>query len=148
NLNEVWGKKYADGSKLKTTESLAILKARLDLRPVRNTSVIEIRAYSEDRDEAARIANAVAEAYRDHRLQERERLMITGVKALEARYDEQQDKIHQTQSQLEKLRHELRISDADAQASAPIATFDAETQRRMQTQLLEDGRRMMELRLS
>ena len=45
---------------------MALLRGRVDLRPVPNTSVIEIRSYSEKPDEAAKVANAIAEAYRDH----------------------------------------------------------------------------------
>ena len=36
-LNRVWGKKYANGEPLKTSESMMLLKGRMDLRPVRNT---------------------------------------------------------------------------------------------------------------
>ena len=41
-LNNVWGKKYAGGEKLKTSETIMLLKGRMDLRPVRNTSLIAI----------------------------------------------------------------------------------------------------------
>src|SRR6266436_2403516 len=61
-LNKEWGKKYAGGETLKTTETMAVLKSRLDLRPVRNTELIEIRVFSERPEEAAKIANAIAEA--------------------------------------------------------------------------------------
>ena len=65
-LNREWGKKYANGDRLKTTETLALLRARMDLRPLPNTSIIEIRVYDERPDEAAKVANAIAEAYREH----------------------------------------------------------------------------------
>ena len=66
-LNKEWGKRYfADGTNLKTTETVALLKARLDARPVNNTSLIKIRVFSERPEEAARVANAVARAYVVH----------------------------------------------------------------------------------
>ena len=71
-LNEVWlrkyfwGKKGFDGKNLKTEQSLQILKGRLSVALVRNTNLIAITAYSDDRREAADLANAVAEAYRDN----------------------------------------------------------------------------------
>ena len=71
-LNKEWGKKYANGDRLKTPETITLLKGRIDLRPVRNTSLIEIRVYSEKADEAAKIANAVAEAYKTHRRDQKE----------------------------------------------------------------------------
>jgi capsular polysaccharide biosynthesis protein len=64
-LNTEWGRKYASGEKLKTSESLTILRGRLDVRPVRNTSIISVRAYSEDKEEAAMVANAVMVAYQN-----------------------------------------------------------------------------------
>ncbi|MGO8931783.1 MAG: hypothetical protein ACLQU3_33430 [Limisphaerales bacterium] len=66
-LNQAWGKKYAGGSLLKTSESLALLQKRIDVRPVRTTTLIEIRAFSDDASEAAKLANAVADTYRDYR---------------------------------------------------------------------------------
>jgi uncharacterized protein involved in exopolysaccharide biosynthesis len=65
-LNKEWGKRYAGGERLKTSETLALLRARMDWRLLPKTSVIEIRSYSEKPDEAAKVANALAEAYRDH----------------------------------------------------------------------------------
>lgn len=65
-LNTVWGRKYIGVDKLKTAECLGLLKARLVLRTVQNASVIQICAFSDNPDEAAHIANAVARAYLDH----------------------------------------------------------------------------------
>ncbi|HEY5345959.1 MAG TPA: GNVR domain-containing protein [Verrucomicrobiae bacterium] len=66
NLNVEWGKKYFNGETLKTSEALEILKGRLSLAPVRGTKLIAITVYSDDRREAAAVANAVAEAYQDY----------------------------------------------------------------------------------
>src|ERR1039457_6065095 len=46
-LNREWGKKFANGERLKNSETLVLLKQRIDLSPVRNTSLIEIRVYSD-----------------------------------------------------------------------------------------------------
>ena len=91
-LNREWGKKYANNERLKTTETIALLKNKIDLRPVRNTSLVEIRVFSEKADEAARIANAIAEAYREHRQEVRTQLSKGGIKALEERFAEQEAK--------------------------------------------------------
>ena len=62
-LNTEWGKKYAGGEKLKTAESMALLRARLDSRPIANTSIIQIRFFSENPSEAAKLANATVRIY-------------------------------------------------------------------------------------
>src|SRR5262245_125474 len=48
-LNREWGKKYAGGDRLKTSETYSLLKRYVDLRPSRNTSLIEIHVYSENK---------------------------------------------------------------------------------------------------
>jgi len=70
NLNEVWGRRYLDGGKLKTSETLSLLRARVQIRPVPNTTLLDIRVYSDNPREAADIANAIADAYRQWRFEE------------------------------------------------------------------------------
>ncbi len=138
NLNREWGKKYG-GETLKTTETMLIFKRIMDLRPVRNTSLIEIRVVSEKPEEAAQLANAIATTYRDHRLNERKRLGSSGIEALEKRWAEQEQKVRKTQNELEELRDKLKVPDAmvtsDYNAPAPLMT--AETLRRFETLRIE-----------
>jgi uncharacterized protein involved in exopolysaccharide biosynthesis len=72
-----------------------IAQSRMDLRPVRNTSLIEIRVYSDRPEEAARIANAIATAYKDHRLKQRLSQSRGGIVALEERFKKQEKEIEQ-----------------------------------------------------
>src|SRR5260221_270578 len=71
NLNVEWGKKYFNGDTLKTTETMEILRGRMGLAPVRNTKLIAITVYSDDPKEAALLANTIAEAYKNYRLDNR-----------------------------------------------------------------------------
>lgn len=68
-LNVTWGKKYFNGETLKSLETMEILKTRLQIAPLRNTKLIAITAYSDDKNEAAQIANAIADSYRDYRME-------------------------------------------------------------------------------
>ena len=70
-LNEKWRKKYNYEGKFKTSETRAALKRMIELRPVRNTSLIEITVYSDDKNEAAQIANSIATVYTDYRINDR-----------------------------------------------------------------------------
>ena len=136
-LNNVWGKKYANGERLKTSESIQMLKTRMDLRPVRNTSLIEIRVFSEKADEAAKIANAIAEAYKAHRLAQRTQLSRGGIAALEERFRDQQEKVKKAQSEVDRLREELNIADAMALADGPSPLMTAETLRKLESLKIE-----------
>src|SRR5436309_2878249 len=70
-LNKEWGKRFSNGETLKTPETIGLLRSRMNLRPVRNTGLIDIRVYSDRPEEAARLANAIAKAYKDHRQEQR-----------------------------------------------------------------------------
>jgi succinoglycan biosynthesis transport protein ExoP len=120
-LNAVWGKKYMNGERLKNSDTIGMLKGRIDLRPVRNTSLIEIRVYSEKADEAAGIANAIAEAYRAHRQAQRVQMSMGGIRALETRFAEQQEKVRQAQKRVDDLRMQLNIQNPLASGEAPLA---------------------------
>jgi uncharacterized protein involved in exopolysaccharide biosynthesis len=69
NLTREWGNRFGNGQPLKSSETLAILQRQIEVRPVRNTSLLDIRAFSDRPDEAARIANRVALAYQVYRQQ-------------------------------------------------------------------------------
>jgi len=142
-LNTVWGRKYQNGEKLKTTETIELLKRRIALRPVRNTSFLEIRVYSEDKKEAADIANAIAEAYRDHRLEQRRQLTIGGLKALEDRYQEQENKIRKVQTEMEHLRETNVISDMDPSGLSSTPSLDSTIVRQIQATQIEKKTRLI-----
>lgn len=65
-----WGKKRAKGDRLKPDEAIGLLKRKLDLQVVPKTELIEIRVSSDDPAEAAKIANTIAETFRDFRLRQ------------------------------------------------------------------------------
>jgi polysaccharide biosynthesis transport protein len=131
-LNNAWGKKYAGGVRLTTTETISILKNRLDLRPVRNTSLIEIRVFSEKPDEAAKIANEVAAVYKQHRKDQRKEMSEGGIRALEERFLAQEEKVRAAQTNVDRLRRELNIPDQFATGDAPAPLLSAETLRHIE----------------
>jgi capsular polysaccharide biosynthesis protein len=108
-LNTVWGRKYQNGEKLKSAECIALLKHRMTLRPVRGTSFIEIRVYSEDKAEAAKIANAVAEVYRDYHRDKKWRVFATGIKSLEEQAAIQGKHVASAKEKFDRLRSELNV---------------------------------------
>jgi capsular exopolysaccharide synthesis family protein len=132
NLNREWGKKYNGGEVLKTTETMRILKGRMDLRPVRNTSLIEIRVYSEKPDEAAQLANKIAEVYQAHRKEQRRLLTTGGIEALKRTWEEQEAKVREAQTNVDRLRVDLKIPDTAVAENAPTILLTAETLRRIE----------------
>ncbi len=144
NLNTKWGNKYFNNETLKTTETMEILKQRMQLAPVKNTKLISITVYSDDKQEAADLANAIAEAYKNYRFESREQLTKNGLKTLEEQFQEQDQEIKTNQDYVEQLRQQLHITD-QASASAPTPTLNDEqlkiiNQRQIENEQLYKGR--------
>ena len=62
-LTREWSRRYGRGQPLTHDEVLGLLKARLDHRPLRNTSLVEIKVFGESPEEPAKIANALTRIY-------------------------------------------------------------------------------------
>jgi|SRR5665213_756235 len=109
NLNVLWGKKYAAGNTLTTNESLEILKGRISLAPVRNTKLVSITVYSDDPGEAAQIANAIAEAYKDYRVKLATGLAVVNLSRLEQEFGNNEKQIERIRIELNALRQQVKI---------------------------------------
>jgi predicted Ser/Thr protein kinase len=64
-LDQKWGRRYGNDRPLKPAETMDLLKSRMVVRPLRNTSLIAISVYGEQPEEAARIANEIVQTYKD-----------------------------------------------------------------------------------
>jgi succinoglycan biosynthesis transport protein ExoP len=137
NLNEVWGKRYNAGQRFTTSETMGVLKRQIDLRPVRNTSLIEIRVYSENAEEAAKLANKITETYQLYRLDMRKKFGMEGIKSLEERFKEYEDKVREAQRKVDDLRVELRVPDAVVSENMPTILLSAETLRHIEALRIE-----------
>jgi capsular exopolysaccharide synthesis family protein len=144
-LNEAWGKKYNGGETLKTPETMDFLKRRMNLNPVRNTKLIEITVYSEDKNEAARIANTIADVYRNYRLSQRRQLTLNGIKVLEDQYKSELEQIQAEQTNVDNLRKESGINDYDPNALTPSSTLTSDQMRNYNAMRLEGETHYMKL---
>ena len=145
NLNVEWGKKYFGGETLKTPETMEFLKRRMSLMPVRNTKLIGITVYSEDKNEAARLANVIAETYRDYRLHLRRQLTLNGIKVLEDQFQSEGEQIQAVQTNVDNLRKELSVNDSDPNSMIPTPTLSQEQLRNYNAMRLEGETRYMKL---
>lgn len=139
-LNAKWGKRYHGGQPLKTAESMEILKRRLLLQPVRNTKLVTITVYDEDRREAADLANGVAKAYQDYRLQTRTQMMLAGQHALAEQLQVVDEHLDQLQSETAALRQQFGIPENPEQFTAKAQEQLIDGQRTcdaLQTQLTQ-----------
>ena len=132
NLNQKWGKKYNGGQNFTTTETMAVLKRQIDLRPVRNTSLIEIRVFSENAEEASSLANNISTAYQEYRLEQRRKFGQEGINSLVDRFKEYEDKVRGQQHKVDDLRVTLKVPDAVVSESVPTMMLSAESLRHIE----------------
>ncbi len=104
--------KHGTGKALSRREAIAMLRRRLSFAVIRNTSLLELRASSEDPQQAAELANAVALAYRDYRIESARQPSLAGIHSLEDRFKEQDKKARDKQTEVESLRRQFQIPDA------------------------------------
>lgn len=110
-LQRKWGAKYgAEGGVLKREDAYLILSKSVRVEQYRDTSLIDIKVYSEDREEAARIANEIANVYREQRLALKRREIKRGLEALENELQKQQERVSAAEQELERIRKELGVA--------------------------------------
>lgn len=65
-LNERWSSRYLAGQgTLQTVETYEILRDKIEVRQIRNSTVLEVRVFDGDKGTAAQIANKLVEVYGD-----------------------------------------------------------------------------------
>ena len=119
NLNEVWGKKLFHSKPLLMSESMEIIKSHLVLGAIRNTKLITITFISEDPNEAAQAANAIADSYRDYRMKALQRIANAGLKTLQSYFQAEESKILLLQTNLAALHEQLKIQDETTTNQTP-----------------------------
>lgn len=139
NLNVEWGKKFFNGETLKTTETMEILKGRMALSPVKNTKLIAITVYSDDKNECALIANTIAEAYKNYRFDTRNRYQNSGLKVLQDTFLSESNQIESVQKNIDELRDKLGIHD-EPTANMPTPTIDADLMKKYHDEMIESER--------
>ena len=135
-LSTKWGQSHKGGERLTASETVQLLKSRLELRQIRNTSLIEIRAFSKDPNEAATIANTIVDVYYKNRAEESRQFALKGINILEQRSNEQEQKIREAQREVDELRKNLGISGSDTAGNSSMPTLEAETVRQLHGQLV------------
>lgn len=106
-LNTAWGKRYNAGQKLKTMESCEIAKKSLKATSLPNSALIQIEITRDDADEAVKIANAVAEAYCDYRVDRRQRITENAVKSISKPSRSAAEKLNVARQKLEAAQTAL-----------------------------------------
>jgi succinoglycan biosynthesis transport protein ExoP len=136
-LNDAWGKKFNGGQPLEESVTEDIIKHNLDLHTVRNTKLIEIRAFSDNADEAFKLTRQIAESYKDYRQHQYDDIKTHGIESLQKQIEEQDQKVDEEQTNVDNLRKELNIPDSMANSSGPSESISAKTLEELNTKRMQ-----------
>lgn len=120
-LDEAWARQKGSGTKLDKKAAVAMLRERLKVRSVPNTTLVDIQAESANPREAADIANAVATAYQEWRQTSQQLLARGSIAALQKQAAQQEEQIQTTKLKLERLRRELNHPAVEAAVPSDTA---------------------------
>ena len=143
-LKAIWAKKYGLPGELQPLEAYFILRKRLDIRSYHNTSLLEIRVLDEDRNEAATIANKIAEVYREMRVEHLRIAAMQGIDTLQTELLNSEKKVAAAQEKVLRMREQENISDALAD-EFPAHPGGSEQLRQLESQVREAERAQKEL---
>ncbi len=126
NLQKKWAARYSDNQDLTEQDTFNILLRNLDVRQSRNTSLIEIRVLDEDKNEAADLANAIADSYKGLRSKNREDMSKKGIDVLNDELGKQTVVVSNLQARVDDMRVTLGIAES---ADTSMPTYQASLER-------------------
>ncbi len=107
-LDSKWKKLYGINGKEQTYFKL---RKTIDVREIRNTELIQISVTSPDRQEAADIANRIAEEYQRRRVEEQQRSVSRSLVQLQEEVAKQRRKVDELREEAQRIRIENDIQD-------------------------------------
>jgi uncharacterized protein involved in exopolysaccharide biosynthesis len=107
-LQKKWG---TNGQTLPREIAYGKLQRRLSLQEIRNTNLIQITVFSVDREEAALLANTIAQVYMDQRIAEQQNILAKSLEQLQDDVKEKQREVNDAYGEASQLRTENGIVD-------------------------------------
>ena len=109
-LHVKWGEERNDDkSPLDPKIAETLLARNLNVKQYRNTSLIEIGFFSEDRDEARDVANEMADTFRRQRDRRRKDQVERAIEHLKKEYQKQEEEVARSQQEVEEIRQKYDI---------------------------------------
>jgi len=133
-LPKRWSTRYQMERNLTILEAFTMLRKMIDVHQFRNTSLIEIRVYDEDKLEAADIANKIAEVYKETRIRGKMSAMEGGILKYKQVWTNQLNAVIALQNVVDQMRTNLQISEYISDSGGPSPTLEPETVRKIDSE--------------
>lgn len=112
---------------LKPEETYMLLKNDMSVNQMRNTELIEITVYSEDKAMATRIANEIAVEYRRWRMEDSDLRYKEGFSAISNQLDTAEQQLAESKQQVTNLLAKLGITDLDESSTRNALALENQT---------------------
>ncbi|MBM3845387.1 MAG: polysaccharide biosynthesis tyrosine autokinase [Verrucomicrobia bacterium] len=136
-LSKVWAEREKIEEALSTEDTYYIVRGQVDVEQYRNTSVIEIRVEDHDKELAAKIANEIANVYKESRLRNLRDTVSRGIEKMESEAKKLDNLVAEKQTEVERKKIELKIPDADDRAFYSSTVPEPEILRQLESLRLE-----------
>jgi capsular exopolysaccharide synthesis family protein len=123
-----------DGESLSGQEAFEYLKRNLEVEQSRNTKLVDITVYGPVKEEAAVLANLIADSYKDFRQRIRRQTKEAAITVLRDSLAKQEKQVKDLQVKVDELRIKLSIPDTVA---SPTAAYSVSTERERLSTLLQ-----------
>lgn len=140
NLREEWGRKFKRPGPLSKEDAYRTLKNSINVKQSHNTTLVEIHGYSDNKEEAALLAQTVADVYAKVRNESRSKVTTNALANLREQLAAKEQVITIQQQKVNQLRQDLGILDWEAAYGMPTPDLGQETLRRINEGLLEAQR--------
>lgn len=112
---------------LKPEETFMLLKSDMTVNQMRNTELIEITVYSEDKSMATRIANEIAEEYRRWRMEDSDLRFREGFESISNQLLSAEIDLRKSENDVTNLLADLGITDLDESSTRNALALDNQT---------------------
>lgn len=124
-LGEKWARRDGYDKPYTQNEAFQLLTSKMDVTQFRNTSLIEIRVFSPDPEEAAQIANRIAEVYQDSRLSKSKRASDKSINILSNELAKAETDLREATRMADEMRMEMGVAEIDV-GNGLISTVEPE----------------------
>jgi len=138
-----WGEEYGVQTKQQAFE---LLRNMLDVQEVRNTALLEISVLNQSPQQAALLANAIAEEYQNERVEQQEEWVKKSLGTFRDEVGKRRNEVDALRDRMQKIRVEKGIVDLNPESVEDPFVADTQVLLQMEQRVSEERNLVSELR--
>jgi len=142
-LVKVWGEEYGIRSK---QQAYQLLRNMVNVQEVRNTALLEISVLNESPEQAALLANAVAEEYQTERVQQQEEWVKKSLGTFESQVSKRRAEVNALRDRMQEIRVQEGIVDLNPESVEDPFVADTQVLLQLEQRVSEERNQVSQLR--